>query len=142
MQRYIEKALFLDPSNWQALWYQVKLSETFGDMPKEVATLKEIVRYFPWSKIAQDKLRQVDPANAPREPQTGAGVTGTTGVGQAGNQGGGQNANQAASQNSNSAAPVNTNSNNGFINRRSNTNQTLRPPDNPGTALKRPPPRY
>jgi predicted Zn-dependent protease len=27
MQRYVEKALFLDPSNWQALWYQVKLSE-------------------------------------------------------------------------------------------------------------------
>ncbi|MBS1997642.1 MAG: aspartyl protease family protein, partial [Cyanobacteria bacterium SZAS LIN-2] len=65
MQRYIEKALFLDPSNWQALWFQVKLSETFADLPKMIATLKDIVRYYPWSKIAQDKLRQVDPATAP-----------------------------------------------------------------------------
>lgn len=68
MQRYVERALFLDPSNWQALWYQVKLSETFADVPKMVSTLKEIVRYFPWSKIAQDKLRQVDPASAPPAP--------------------------------------------------------------------------
>ena len=27
MQKYVDKALFLEPSNWQALWYQVKLSE-------------------------------------------------------------------------------------------------------------------
>jgi predicted aspartyl protease len=60
MQRYVEKALFLDPSNWQALWYQVKLSETFADGPKMIATLKDIVRYFPWSKIAQDKLRVLE----------------------------------------------------------------------------------
>ncbi len=30
MQRYVEKALFLEPSNWSALWYQVKLSENFS----------------------------------------------------------------------------------------------------------------
>ena len=65
MQKYVEKALFLDPSNWQALWYQVKLSETFGDTPKMMATLKEIVHYFPWSKIAQDKLKQIDALNNP-----------------------------------------------------------------------------
>ncbi len=68
MQRYIERALFLDPSNWQALWYQVKLSETFADLPKAVSTLKDIVRYYPWSKIAQDKLRTFDPSAAPQSP--------------------------------------------------------------------------
>jgi hypothetical protein len=56
MQKYIEKALFLDPDNWQALWYQVKLSENFNDTPRVVATLKDIVRYYPWSKVAKDKL--------------------------------------------------------------------------------------
>ncbi len=69
MQRYVERALFIDPSNWQALWYQVKLSETFADVPKIISTLKEIVRYFPWSKIAQDKLRQMEPTPvAPSAP--------------------------------------------------------------------------
>jgi tetratricopeptide (TPR) repeat protein len=57
VQKYIEKALFLDPSNWQALWYQVKLSESFSDLKKEKETLSEIVRYYPWSKVAQDKLK-------------------------------------------------------------------------------------
>jgi tetratricopeptide (TPR) repeat protein len=33
--------------------------------PKMISTLKEIVRYFPWSKVAQDKLRQLEPTNAP-----------------------------------------------------------------------------
>jgi tetratricopeptide (TPR) repeat protein len=56
MQKYVEKALFLDPDNWQALWYQVKLSENFNDTPRVVATLKDIVRYYPWSKVAKDKL--------------------------------------------------------------------------------------
>jgi predicted aspartyl protease len=65
MQRYIERALFLDPSNWQALWFQVKLSETFADTAKMISTLKEIVRYFPWSKVAQDKLRIYEPAAVP-----------------------------------------------------------------------------
>jgi tetratricopeptide (TPR) repeat protein len=60
MQKYVEKALFLEPSNWQALWYQVKLSETFFDTPKVVATLKEILRYYPWSKVAADKLRSLN----------------------------------------------------------------------------------
>lgn len=56
-QKYIEKALFLDPNNWQALWYQVKLSENFYDTSRVVATLKEILRFYPWSKTASDKLR-------------------------------------------------------------------------------------
>lgn len=59
MQRYVEKALFLEPSNWSALWYQVKLSENFQDLPRVVATLKEILRFYPWSKVAQEKLATV-----------------------------------------------------------------------------------
>ncbi len=76
MQRYVEKALFLDHSNWQALWYQVKLSELFGDTPKVISTLKEILRHYPWSKTAQDKLKQLAPPpvapGAPAIPATGA----------------------------------------------------------------------
>lgn len=56
MQKYVDKTLFLDPSNWQALWYQVKLSEMFADQPKQVVTLKEILRFYPWSKLAREKL--------------------------------------------------------------------------------------
>ncbi len=67
MQKYIEKALFLDPDNWQALWYQVKLSENFGDSTKVAATLKEIVRYYPWSTMAKDKLKSL---TAPALPIT------------------------------------------------------------------------
>lgn len=59
MQRYIEKALFLEPNNWQALWYQVKLSETFNDQAKAISTLKEILHYYPWSKPAQAKLEEL-----------------------------------------------------------------------------------
>ena len=58
-QKYIEKALFLDPGNWQALWYQVKLSEMFADVKKEKEILAEILRYYPWSKVAQDKLKSL-----------------------------------------------------------------------------------
>lgn len=60
MQRYIEKALFLEPSNWQALWYQVKLAETFVDYQKAISTLKEILHYYPWARTAQEKLSQVE----------------------------------------------------------------------------------
>jgi len=60
-QKYIEKALFLEPENWQALWYQVKLSEMFGDLKKEKEILTEILKYYPWSKVAAEKLRAVDP---------------------------------------------------------------------------------
>lgn len=63
-QKYIEKALFLDPDNWQALWYQVKLSENFYDTPRVVATLKEILRFYPWSKTASDKLRSLTSSGA------------------------------------------------------------------------------
>jgi len=63
-EKYIGKALFFDPSNWQALWYQIKLSEMFHDLAKEKSTLKEIVRYYPWSKLAQSKLKAIEsPAN-------------------------------------------------------------------------------
>jgi tetratricopeptide (TPR) repeat protein len=64
MQRYVEKALFLDAANWQGLWYQVKLSELFGDTPKVISTLKEILRNYPWSLTAQEKLKQMLPATA------------------------------------------------------------------------------
>jgi len=68
MQHYVEKALFLDPSNWQALWYQIKLSEMFGDNVKVLATLKEILRHYPWSKTAQEKLKQLQTPAAPVAP--------------------------------------------------------------------------
>jgi predicted aspartyl protease len=58
-QKYIEKALFLDPGNWQALWYQLKLSETFADIKKEREILNEILKYYPWSKVAQEKLKSL-----------------------------------------------------------------------------------
>ncbi len=69
-QKYIEKALFLDPNNWQALWYQVKLSENFYDTPRVVATLKEILRFYPWSKTAGDKLKSLTAAGAVAPPTT------------------------------------------------------------------------
>lgn len=75
MQKYVEKALFLEPSNWQALWYQVKLSENFFDTPRVVATLKEILRFYPWSKLAQDKLKNLNvPTAAPPPDKPGNGA--------------------------------------------------------------------
>jgi hypothetical protein len=59
MQRYIDKVLFLDPSNWQGLWYQLKLAETFTDLQKQKDTLTEITKFYPWSKVAADKLKSV-----------------------------------------------------------------------------------
>jgi predicted aspartyl protease len=87
MQKYVEKALFLDPDNWQALWYQVKLSENFNDTPRVVATLKDIVRYYPWSKVAKDKLsalltKSAVPA-AGQSQSAGAGNPGATAPGSA-----------------------------------------------------------
>lgn len=58
MQKYLDKALFFEPSNWQALWCQFKLSEKFMDYQKGVGTLKEILRYYPWSKLAAAKLTE------------------------------------------------------------------------------------
>jgi hypothetical protein len=74
-QRYIEKALFLDPANWQALWYEVKLSEMFNDPAKEKQTLAEILRYFPSSKVAADKLRTVTQTQTPPTPTPAIGPT-------------------------------------------------------------------
>lgn len=59
MQKCLDKALFIDPTNWQALWYQVKLSEVFFDYPKVLNTLKEIRRYYPASRTAQDKINEI-----------------------------------------------------------------------------------
>jgi predicted aspartyl protease len=61
MGKYVEKALFLDPSNWQALWYKVKLAEMFADQQQLKDTLKEILKFYPWSKVAQDKLAAMSP---------------------------------------------------------------------------------
>lgn len=61
MGKYVEKALFLDPSNWQALWYKVKLAEMFNDTEQLKNTLKEIIKHYPWSKLAQDKLAAMTP---------------------------------------------------------------------------------
>lgn len=66
MQKFIDKALVLDPANWQALWYQVKLSETFFDTPRVVATLREILRIYPWSKLAREKLSALSPQMVPQ----------------------------------------------------------------------------
>lgn len=71
MQRYVEQALFLDPSNWQALWYQVKLSETFGDYARVISTLKEIQRFYPASKVAQEKLKMLQPPAPSTVPAVG-----------------------------------------------------------------------
>lgn len=76
MQKYVEKALFLDPDNWQALWYQVKLSENFNDTPRVVSTLKDIIRYYPWSKVAKDKLAAITDKST---PSAGATVNGASG---------------------------------------------------------------
>ncbi len=57
MQKYIEKALLLEPNNWQALWYEVKLTEMFGDANKEKETLTAIVKFYPWSQVAENKLK-------------------------------------------------------------------------------------
>jgi predicted aspartyl protease len=71
MQKYVEKALFLDPSNWQALWYKVKLAEMFRDNEQLKDTLKDIIKHYPWSKLARDKLTAltappvVDPTTMP-----------------------------------------------------------------------------
>lgn len=66
MRYYIDKALFLEPSNWQALWYRLKLCETFNDIAAQKETLKEILKYYSWSKLAQDKLAALNnPAASP-----------------------------------------------------------------------------
>lgn len=87
MGKYVEKALFLDPSNWQALWYKVKLAEMFADQQQLKDTLKEIVKFYPWSKLAQDKLTQLTapptttlpPGFTSTAPGTSAMTPGTTG---------------------------------------------------------------
>jgi predicted aspartyl protease len=92
MQKYVEKALFLDPDNWQALWYQVKLSENFNDTPRVVSTLKDIVRYYPWSKVAKDKLAALaNPASAGvSATASGGGASGASAAGAASGTTGGQ----------------------------------------------------
>ena len=55
MRYYIDKALFLEPANWQALFYRLKLCEQFNDLNQQKDTLKEILKYYPWSKVARDK---------------------------------------------------------------------------------------
>ncbi|MDX2106010.1 MAG: aspartyl protease family protein [Candidatus Melainabacteria bacterium] len=77
MQKYIEKALFLEPSNWQGLWYQFKLQEKFLDYPRAVKTLKEIIKYYPWSTLATKKLAEIEETmkpNASLTPKSGAGT--------------------------------------------------------------------
>lgn len=78
MQRYVEKALFLEPSNWQGLWYQFKLQEKFLDYPRAVKTLKEIIRYYPWSTLATKKLAEIEETmkpNASLTPKQGGTAT-------------------------------------------------------------------
>lgn len=72
MQKYIEKALALEPNNWQALWYQLRLTEMFGDIDKEKAVLAEIVKYYPWSKVAESKLKSLTNRQSTIPQPTGA----------------------------------------------------------------------
>ena len=72
MNRYIDRALFLEPSNWQALWYKVKLAEMFSDQGQLKTALKEILRFYPWSTVARDKLTQ---ATVPPGTPGATGVT-------------------------------------------------------------------
>jgi len=65
MQKYVSKALFLEPANWQALWYRVKLSEIFNNRKAYAETLKEILRHYPWSDLAHRKLAELSAAEQP-----------------------------------------------------------------------------
>ncbi len=71
MRYYIDKALFLEPSNWQALWYRLKLCETFNDLGQQKDTLKEILKYYPWSKVARDKYTALTNPTPSAIPSTG-----------------------------------------------------------------------
>ncbi len=71
MNRYIDRALFLDPSNWQALWYKVKLSEMFNDQLQLKTALKEILRFYPWSSVAKEKMTQLAQPLPPGAPGAG-----------------------------------------------------------------------
>ncbi|MBX9569455.1 MAG: aspartyl protease family protein [Candidatus Obscuribacterales bacterium] len=74
MRYYIDKALFLEPSNWQALFYRLKLCEQFNDLGQAKETLKEILKYYPWSKVARDKYNAIMNPGAPTQPtSTGTG---------------------------------------------------------------------
>lgn len=59
MQQYVNKALNLDPTNWQALWYRVKLRELYGDAQSLQAALKEILHFYPSSQLARQKLDEL-----------------------------------------------------------------------------------
>jgi hypothetical protein len=56
MQEYLNRALALEPGNWHALWYQVKLYDLANDKAGSERTLRTILKYYPASKLAQDKL--------------------------------------------------------------------------------------
>ncbi|MBX9878529.1 MAG: aspartyl protease family protein [Candidatus Obscuribacterales bacterium] len=56
MRRHVDRALVLEPTNWQALWYKVRLLELYNDVGREHDTLKEILRYYPSSFLAKEKL--------------------------------------------------------------------------------------
>jgi tetratricopeptide (TPR) repeat protein len=56
MQGLLKEVLALDPSNWQALWYQVKLDEQSQNKDALGYTLKQILQYYPWSATAKDML--------------------------------------------------------------------------------------
>lgn len=72
MRYYIDKALFLEPSNWQALFYRLKLCEQFNDLGQQKETLKEILKYYPWSKVARDKYTALTNPNPNSGAATGA----------------------------------------------------------------------
>lgn len=59
MRRYVDRALALDPTNWQALWYKVRLLELYNDVTRQKDTLREILRYYPSSSLAKEKLSKL-----------------------------------------------------------------------------------
>ncbi|MBI4533300.1 MAG: aspartyl protease family protein [Candidatus Melainabacteria bacterium] len=75
MQKYVEKVLFLDPSNWQGLWYQVKLAEMSSNTPALLRTLKEILRFYPWSSLAKEKLNALKVPAPGQSPALKGGVS-------------------------------------------------------------------
>ncbi len=52
----LNKALFIDPSNWQALWFLFKIAQIKNDKAFEKLILNTIIFFYPWSKLAKKLL--------------------------------------------------------------------------------------
>ncbi len=52
----LNKALFIDPANWQALWFLFKIAQIKNDKAFEKLILNTIIFFYPWSKLAKKLL--------------------------------------------------------------------------------------